>query len=336
MTEANETTETIKKPANRKAVVLIILGALAVLLLGGAAGYGEGVFERVSAEKTKVQGQLAEQFALVEQDIADGRYTNAKQRLEYIINEDPSFPGATDKLAFVLVQEAITPSPVPTLTPTITPTPDKRDQEAIFASAREQLAAKDWSSLITSLDTLRKKDPTFNAATIDAWYYTALRNRGLDQILGVGVYTVTNLEGGIYDLTLAERFGPLDGYADGLRNFSRMFLTAASFWDVNWKAAVDNFRIVAANTPNLRDASNITASQRLYQALLGYGDELSQAGDRKTRCSAQDIWGEAKDMAGLDGVYGAKFKALKEECNPPTAVPEAPVEVTPEVPTTAP
>ena len=327
MEEMEEIKETQpqKKGSIRKTVVIIILALFGLLILGGAAGYGEGVYERVSAQSTKVFSQLNEQFALVEQDIKDGRYDNARQRLEYIIKEDPSFPGAADKLAYVLVQSAITPSPVPTLTPTITPTPDTRDMDAVFTSAQDQLANKDWSSLIASLDTMRKKDPTYKAATLDAWYYTALRNRGLDQILGVGSYTVTNMEGGIYDLTLAERFGPLDGYAAGLREFSRMFLTAASFWNVNWEQAVANFRIVAANTPNLRDASNITATERLYQALLGYGDELAATGDKHTHCSALDVWNEAKNMYDLNGEYAAKYKALKQECNPPTKVPEVPI-----------
>lgn len=323
MEETTETTQVEKKSGSgRKTVALVIIGVIALLVIGGLSGYAEGVMERVNAENTQVSEQLSEQFALVEEDIAGGRYDNAKQRLEFIISKNSGFPGATDKLAYVLVQQAITPTPLPTLTPTITPTPDLRDQEAVFANAQQQLGAKDWTGLMGSLDTLRKKDPTYKAATIDAWYYTALRNRGIDQILGTGVYTTTNMEGGIYDLTLAERFGPLDGYSAGLRTFSRMFLTAAAYWDVNWLAAVDNFRQVAANTPNLRDSSNVTAVQRLYQALLRYGDELAASPDKRTRCSAYEIWREARNMQDLDGEYSQKLKTLKEECYPATRTPE--------------
>lgn len=317
-----EYSEQKKGGSGRKSVLFILLAVVAMLVLGSLAGYGEGVRERVNAENTQVGEQLSEQFALVEEDIAAGRLDNARQRLEFIISQNAGYPGATDKLAYVLVHQAITPSPVPTLTPTITPTPDQRDQEAVFANAQQQLASKDWTGLMGSLDTLRKKDPTYKAATIDAWYYTALRNRGIDQILGIGSYAITNLEGGIYDLTLAERFGPLDGYSSGLRSFARMFLTAAAFWDVNWKAAVDNFRVVAANTPNLRDSSNYTAVERLHQALLKYGDELAAAPDRRTHCSAFDIWKEANGMIAVDGEYKAKMKELKEECYPATQTPE--------------
>jgi len=213
---------------------------------------------------------------------------------------------------------------VPTSTPTITPTPDMRSQETIFTQAGQQLEAKDWTGLMGSLDSLRKADPTYKAVIVDGMYYTALRNRGVDQILGSSTYKTTNMEAGIYDLTLAERFGPLDGYADGLRNFSRMYITGASFWTVNWPQAVDVFRQVYQYTPNLRDASNVTAGQRLYQALLQYGDQVAAKGNLNDRCKALDLWDEASKVTALDGVYSTKYNSLNLECNPPTA--EAPVQ----------
>ena len=54
------------------------------------------------------------------------------------------------------------------------------------------------------LDTLRRKDPAFHTVEVDGMYYFALRNLGVDLI------QAGNLEGGIYELTLAERFAPLE------------------------------------------------------------------------------------------------------------------------------
>ncbi|MCX6068990.1 MAG: hypothetical protein NT121_25130 [Chloroflexi bacterium] len=306
-----------------------LLVLMAALGLGSAAGYGEGVYERVNAQSTKVGLQLSEQ----------GRYNVARQRLEYIIKQDATYPGAADKLAEVLVNQLITPSPVPTATATITPTPDMRSQEAIFAQAGQQLQNNDWAGLMGSLDSLRKADPTYKAAVVDGMYYTALRNRGVDQIMGTGAYKTTNMEGGIYDLTLAERFGPLDGYADGLRTFTRMYITASSFWDVDWPQAVNYFRQVYQYTPNLRDASNITAAQRLTEALLKYGDQLAANGKSKDRCAALDAWSEANTISPLDGTYSTKFNNLNLECNPPTEVPTTAIEaptVDPNAPTAEP
>jgi len=53
---------------------------------------------------------------------------------------------------------------------------------------------------------IRRVDGSFNAVDLDRFLYRALRNRGLEQIQIQG-----NLEQGIYDLTLSEAFGPLDG-----------------------------------------------------------------------------------------------------------------------------
>lgn len=320
----------IEKPKERGTILLIIAIMIFSLIGGTALGYGEGVVERLSAEETQIHMQLADQYQLVQDDMSAGRYDAARQRLEFIISHNGDFPGASDLLAQILVQQAITPSPVPSATPTLTPTPDTRDQEAIFAQAEQQFAAHEWTGLMESLDSLRKKDPTYKAAKIDGMYYTALRERGMDQLLGINGYELTNLEGGIYDLTLAENFGPLDNTAAGMRNFAKAYINAAANWDVDWAKAVELFRDVAANTPNLRDASNITAYQRYYQALLHYGDELVLSSDRKTRCEGYRVWQEAKNMQELDPEYTQKYKLIKEECDPkPTKTPEVPIEAPP-------
>lgn len=319
--DLNQTRPHAIAKSSRFGFFISFLVLIVALGLGSMAGYGEGVTERISAQGTKIAQQLGDQIVLVQQDIDAGRYSVARQRLEFIIQQDATFPGAADKLAEVLVKQAITPSPVPTATATVTPTPDMRNQEAIFAQAQQQYDSKDWTALMGSLDSLRKADPVYKVAIIDGMYYTALRNRGVDQILGTDAYKTTNMEGGIYDLTLAERFGPLDGYADGLRNFTRMYIVGASFWDVNWPQAVNYFRQVNQFAPNLRDSSNVTASQRLNQALLKYGDELAKNSKLKDRCTALNTWGEAEAIAALNNDYQYKYNQLYLECFPPTDVP---------------
>ena len=213
-TNVSPDTQPLRKRSRRVAVLIGALIIIAALGLGGAAGYAQGIGARVSVHQTSVGKTIAEQYAFAQQDFAAARYEAARQRLEYIIKEDQNYPGAVDLLTKLIVQMAITPSPTPTPIPTITPTPDLRSQEAIFAQAQEQLKNSDWANALASLDSLRKADPTYKAALVDAMYYTGLRNRGIDQILGQHAYAqTTNLEGGIYDLTLAERFGPLDGLA---------------------------------------------------------------------------------------------------------------------------
>ena len=326
-TNISPDTQPKKVTSKRKRIVTILIGALillAALALGGAAGYAQGIGVRVGAQQTSVSKILVEQFDLAQKDIENKRYETARQRLEYIIKQNQDYPGAVDLLTQLMVQMAITPSLTPTLTPTITPTPDLRAQETIFAQAQDQLKNSDWSGLLDSLDSLRKADPNYKTAQVDDMYYSALRNRGVDEILGNRAYSqTTNLEGGIYDLTLAERFGPLDGLSDGMRTWARLYILGASFWELDWEQAVFYFEQVAQYAPNLRDSSNFTASQRYYQALLKYGDVQALAQRLKDRCLALNTWSKAQQISPLNEEYAFKFAKLNLECNPPTSTPES-------------
>jgi len=318
-------TQPVKKSKKRN-IVAILVGALillAALALGGFAGYNQGIDARVSVQQTSDAKVVVEQFALAQQDFAAKNYGASRQRLEYIIKQDPNYPGAADLLTKIIVQMAITPSVTPTTIPSATPTPDLRSQETIFAQAQTQLKNSEWTNAMASLDALRKADPTYKAVQVDGMYYVALRNRGMDQIMGNRAYAqTTNLEGGIYDLTLAERFGPLDGLADGMRTWARYYIIGASFWELDWAQAVNYFGQVANQAPNLRDASNITASQRYYQALLKYGDLQNSAKRLKDRCLALQSWDSARNINGLNDEYTQKYYDLNLLCNPPTATPE--------------
>ncbi len=298
--------------------LLVVVGAI---LLGALSGAGLGFRTRISVQQTQVAQTLGDQFQLAQQDIAAGRYDTARERLAYIIQKQPDFPGASDTLAQVIVKQSITATPTVTPSPTLTPTPDLRQQQAIFAQAQQQIANKDWTNALATLDTLRKKDSTYKAAQVDDMYYTALRNRGVDEILGQGDYAqTTNLEGGIYDLTLAERFGPLDGQADGLRNFARVYIIGASFWDLDWSQAVNYFGQIYQYVPNLRDASNVTATERYRIALLNYADQLLATSKPSKQCDALDYY-EKSFSIKQDPAYVQKVNDLYQTCHPPTKTP---------------
>src|SRR5262245_41554138 len=110
------------KPAPRwRSILLSALGVIVLLALGGLGGYGSGIGDRQAAESQVINQQLTEQFQYALVDEQFGRYDAAQQRLEFIIQHDPSFPGAQNELAKILVAKTI---PTATTTPTLTPTPD--------------------------------------------------------------------------------------------------------------------------------------------------------------------------------------------------------------------
>ena len=318
--------KTVRKTSRWRSVLVGILSLLLLVGLGGYGGYATGIGDRQNAEASVTSKQLTEQFTLAQDDLAAGRFETAKQRLEYIIKKDPGFPGAQEKLTEVLVMSSI---PTSTPVPTPTSTPDFSGAENAYLRAQQLIQTQDWPNALNALDTIRKLDPNYKTAQVDGMYYFALRNHGYNLINRDG-----NLEGGIYYLTLAERFGPLDNTAVGLREGARAYITGASFWEIDWKQAVDIFAQVGLGWPSLWDGT-MTASQRLYQASMRYGDQLFAADDF---CGAYKQYTNAMNLGKLDNTSEKHFNKAFTTCYPPTPTVEIPTatDVPTEVPTVAP
>ena len=271
--------EQTKSPGRRFPItrVLILVGILALLAIGvvsAYAGYRSGIQMRVQAGASLVSQAVDEQFDLGLQDMQAGRYDLARQRFEYVIRIDPNYPGAAEKLADSLVLANATATPTVFFTPTPSPTPDLRGVEERYTQSREHLQNFEWTPAIETLLSLRKADPTYQAVKVDGMLYVAFRNRGTDKIL-----KNCDLEGGIFDLAQAEQFGPLDADADSYQTWASLYLTGASFWELDWAQVIYYFAQVAPALPNLCDGSGMTATERYRQGLVGYGDFLAQNGD---------------------------------------------------------
>lgn len=311
MIENTETTEGTQpnKPVTRvrrgRAFLFNALSLIVILVIVILAGYSAGIGVRKNNQSTLIMQQLGEQYQNTLIDIQFERYENARQRLEWIIAQDPTFPGAQEKLTEVLV---LSNRPTPTLTPSLTPTPDFSGAQEAFTKAQQLIATQDWPGAIGALDQMRKLDPTYQQSQVDGMYYFALRNYGYDLITKQG-----NLEGGIYQLTLAERFGPLDRDSAGLREGARYYIIGASFWGLDWAQAVSYFDQVRA-WGNLWDGS-MTSSQRYWFASMRYGDELFS---KNQFCDAVTQYQNAETIAALDKAANDNWYHAYSECFPAT------------------
>jgi hypothetical protein len=318
-TESTQPNIAVRKPRRGRAFLFNALGLIVLLALAILAGYGSGISIRKNTESSGISQQLGEQFQYALVDIEFLRYANAKQRLEYIIAHDPSFPGAQDKLTQVLV---LMNQPTPTLTPSLTPSPDFSGAEQAFTQAQQLITAQDWPNAIGTLDQIRKLDATYKTGQVDGMYYFALRNYGYDLITKQG-----NLEGGIYQFTLAERFGPLDRDAAGLREGSRFYLIGASFWELNWAEALKYFNQIAGY--GLWDGT-MTVSERIHFASMRYGDQLLEQGQA---CDAVGQYETAQKIAALDKQAQEGYDDALGACYPPTPAIEPTLSVVPVVTT---
>jgi tetratricopeptide (TPR) repeat protein len=298
---------------NRRSWILMsvigILTLLVIAVMSAAGGMEAGRHDFQIAQATQRSAQVQEQYVLALEDLAAGRDENARQRFEWIIQVDPSFPGVPEQLADIMIRLSITATPTPAPTPTLTPTLDTRTRDELFQSARQLMASGNWSEAIDTLLKLRKEDPTFQPIEVDGWLYISLRYRGLDKIKNA------DLEGGTYDLALAERFGPLDAEATNYRTWAELYVTGSSFWDVDWAQAVNYFSQLKLVAPYLMDGSGWTSLERYRLALTKYGDWLAMQG----------LWCEAEEQYQLalaerddpsvqpTAVYAAEQCALPEE-----------------------
>jgi tetratricopeptide (TPR) repeat protein len=270
---------------------LVALCVIALIAVGILTGYSSGMGQRYAAQDTLVTVQLEEQFQLGKQAMAAGNYELAMEYYKFIIRTDSNFPGIQTAYTDLLLLMQVSPTPVFSPTPLISPTPDLRGAEEIYNTALQLLNAGDWNEAITNLDSLRKTYPTYRVTEVDGMYYMALHQRGIDKIIA-GCQNV-NLEGGIYDLTLAEHFvgtGNLDAYAESLRTYARLYIIAASFWDQDWLQAQYFFAQVMDQYPSMSDSSCMNATRRWVEATLKVADQLLATGDN---CGASDQYATA-------------------------------------------
>lgn len=269
---------------------LILFG---VLGLSAYSGYRNGVADRIALQSTQAYEELEEQYQLGLTDFSNGDYERARQRFEYILSQDPNHARAIEMLARTLavLQATATPTPItPTPTPTLTPTPDLRAVEELFAQARSHMQAQEWDAAISTLLTLRQRDPAYRAVDVDSMLYVAFRYRGVEKLLTRG-----ELESGLLDLSQAELFGPLDSEAQSYANFARLFIVGVSFWEVDWGQAAYYFGQVAPFLPNMHNGDNWFASQRYIEAMQHYIDQLAAAKN----------WCEAETQAGILAQFSA-------------------------------
>lgn len=291
--------------------IVILLGSAVIFTvsIGIFSGYLAGSRTLQSRTSQGIQAEINNQYRLGIEDISEGNLEIARQRMEYVITNDPSYPGAAEIMAEILynLYATATPSPAP---PTGTPeaTPDPRPAQEMFTQAETYLAAYNWDAAINQLIALRKENPAFQTARVDGMMYVALRYRGVEKIL-----KLHNLVGGIYDLALAENFARLDIEARNTREWARIYLIGSSFWEVFPQQAVYYFGQVALAAPYLRDGSGWTAVDRYWLSLIHYGDQLAR---EENWCDAQVQYELAYSIRG-DMELLRKIEEVSLLCAPP-------------------
>ena len=321
------------KPRKKRGGGWIWLGVLALILLlvaGTLLGYRNGVQRRLANEQSLLMEQISYQLEWTYKDIDSGRYENAKVRLDYILEKYPEFPGLADLMTQVmghLNEPTATPTSqvvIATVEPGVTATPDLRGAEEKYTQLQQNISNQEWDLAVQTVQSLKENNYDYRTVDVDGLYFIALRNRGIQRIWA------GELEQGMYDLSVAEDLGALDSESAGAESWASLYMTGASYWDVNWPNAVDIFEQLYAQMPYFSDSTGMTTSERYRVALYRLGDQYAAQGDF---CTASSYY--SKSLAiGINLDLQVTATAYAEACANPPTTPEPPTsETTPTPPT---
>jgi hypothetical protein len=130
---------------------------------------------------------------------------------------------------------------------------------------------------------LRAEDPMFRLEEVNRMMASALRNRGMDKLFQ------GKIELGVYDLNLAERFGPLDSQAASWRRSAVYYSYANSFFGIDWALATEHFAQLcladiwsscAKYVESSKEYAALLVEDEAYcEAMFYYGESLARRGD---------------------------------------------------------
>ena len=225
-----------KRPISRLWFLGIPALIFVVLAIATASGYVSGMSAREITQAETLTSAAQQQMDQGVENLIAGDFELAIQRFEYVLSLDPYFPGAVEFLGQALsALDQPTPTAIPIASSTPTPTPDFSSYEVMFASAQEAFDRGDWTTTLNILIRLRGENPDYLLEEVNDLMAASLRNRGMDHLFS------TRLEQGIFDLTLAERFGPLDSQAASWRQSAAFFIFANSYFGLDWSLASEYF-----------------------------------------------------------------------------------------------
>jgi len=190
--------------------IWVIWGILLASLILGVSimlGIQSGLNIRMQTDQQQRLTVAAEHFNYGIAALNQGDLSGAKIQFLYVNELVPNFPGLIEKLTDVEIQMALALTPVATPTPEPAAIPTGGTADDYFSLAQQAIQAQDWASALGLLETIRNMNLNYKQPQMDDLYYQVLRNLGVSQIKN------NNLETGVYNLTLAQNFAPLDAEA---------------------------------------------------------------------------------------------------------------------------
>lgn len=316
-----------RRPVRLIGLLLIIFSVLVGwFLLVAFLGWQSGQ----QALQDKQGAQLDRQLTLAAEDIAEGNYSLALTRLEWVLERDSSSAKAQLLRDEAMAGLGTTPEPTPVTAVTVSPSSTRLPTAtpgSIGSPGDELLriqrlvATKYWEEALPALNAFQQQFPSFEREETNQLLYDVYMNYGLDLITGERV------ELGMYYLAQAQQLGDLPQSARDYQAWGELYTQGISFYGVNWEASAYYFRDLCLAAPFFQ-----SSCEQLFTVLVSLGDQYAFAQDW---CPAQALYDEARSHQSTAELNEKRSQA-QENCLLATPTPSEPITDTVPISDTAP
>lgn len=308
-------------------ILLAVLIGLYTLI--AYLGWQSGQTLRADRAQAERAAALETQILRAREEIEAGNYRLALRRLEWVLENDPSYPeasalqeqaqqaldaasAATPTLPATVAATATTPPGDPVTTPGAdAPVAEFRALEALVAE-------EEWEEAITAITRFQAEYPEYERRETDRVLFEAYIGRGVELLYGERV------ELGIYYLDQAEMIGDLPQEALDQRQWAELYLNGMAYYGVGWGVSIANFRELCLAAPFYQNSCD-----KLYTGLVAYADQYAA---RQDWCPAESFYAEAYRLES-GNTLADKLAQAREGCE--NATPTATAPTTGTVPITA-
>ncbi len=200
------------------AFALVVMGMVAV---STAVGFYAGMQDR----ELQAQRTLAEHYQRGMDHLMAQEYELAAAEFEYLLQLQPDYPGAREKLAETRRRLTVIPTPTTSVSFTFA-------VGELYKQALQTYQAQDWPLAVEQLRQVRAIDAGYETAAVEEMLFTAAFTCG-QQLLNSD-----RLEEGLYYLDLAAELRPLSQEVIYQRQLAALYLTARGYWGVDWAKAI--------------------------------------------------------------------------------------------------
>lgn len=300
-------------------IVGIVLIAVALLIALYAAVVYFGVERGRALREERLDmaraSEIATQMAHAIEEVDNGNMALASRRLTWILEQDPAYEAALVLMEAIEAQSTRAPQGEAEATPTSPSTEGEAEaQETGLAGELQRLEdlveTESWGEAITALVAFQHSYPDYERRRTDELLQKAYMEQGVTLLYG------DQIELGIYYLEQAERLGDLPQEVRDQQQWAELYLAGIGYYGVNWDVSLFYFRDLCLAAPFFHDAC-----QRLYEALVAYGDQYAV---QREWCPAEALYEEAYRQDASNAL-SQKLREARDGCAAATPTPSAPI-----------